>query len=68
MIPASHVTAQMRPWQANKSIELPQAAFVRRSRADTDRTELIAALEAHLKEILASARTWTARELGRWEL
>ena len=55
MVPTSHVTAKMRPWQGNKSIELPQAAFVLRSRADTDRNELIAALERHLEEILNMA-------------
>ena len=57
MVPTSHVTAKMRPWQGTKPTELPQAAFVLRSRADADRNELIAALERHLKEILATAHT-----------
>ena len=56
MVPASHVTSGMRPWASGKSIELPQAALVMRSRADKDRTELVSALEEHLKEILTSAR------------
>ena len=55
MVPTSHVTANMRPWRGNKSVELPQAAFVLRSRADADRNELIAALEGHLEEILNMA-------------
>lgn len=59
MVPTSHVTANMRPWKANKPIELPQAALVLRSQADADRNELIAALERHLKEMLNAARTWT---------
>lgn len=57
IVPSSHVTAKMRSWRGNKSIELPRMALVLRSRADADRNELVAALEGHLKELLNTART-----------
>ena len=51
----SHVTDGMRPWQGVASVDLPQVAFVLRSRAGSDGDELIAALETHLAEVLTSS-------------